>query len=130
MCGMGLTDVGTEVASVELSVSGMTVFVLSGSDVGSEVAVGNAAGAAQATKLVPIIKAINSLNSRFVNILISFGQLINADTVSYPYWRGAVPHKILNANQPQLDHSFTLAASQQQTATALASSARCHKYPM
>jgi hypothetical protein len=86
----------------------MTVFVLSGSDVGNEVAVGNAAGAAQATKIVPIIKAINSLNSRFVNILISFGDLINADTVSHPYWRGAVPQLGIFSKTPGVLVIFTI----------------------
>jgi len=63
MCGKGLTDVGAEVAAVEVCPSGRAVSVLMGDDV---------AGAAQASKLVPIMNVINSVKKRWVNILVSF----------------------------------------------------------
>ena len=63
MCGKGLTDVGAEASVVEVCPSGRAVSVLIGSDV---------AGAAQATKLVPIMNVINSVKKRLVNILVSF----------------------------------------------------------
>jgi len=67
MCGTGLTDVGAEVAAVEVCPSGRAVSVLIGSDV---------AGAAQATKIVPIMDAINSVKKRWVNILVSFNEKV------------------------------------------------------